>query len=606
MRAHARTGGSDRAELHEVRGIGPPTAALLADHGLGSVKKLARANFRDLGGYVTRDGRQVRWGRIFRSDALGKLTDPDITYLEHLGMHLVCDFRDDHETERAPSRVPNHPDLRIERFPIGAGGDTNELTGGRKEGLTDMVLAGSLGEVTPDLLGDFYVGMIESRTEPLVSVLERVADPANHDCLYLNVFTPAGSAAGSDLPVMVDLHPGGTGLGSPYREADRLVGRGAVVITVASRLGLFGYMGHPQLSAEGGGTSGEYGVRDQIKALRWVQRNVEAFGGDRDNVTLMGSSAGSIDAAVIAVSPLARGLVDRAIVQTMYSPTLADGFDISIAEEDGVAAAELVGCADAPDQLACLRSAPAEDLVAALAELGYFYDPWVGGRVLPDQVLNLLQEDPSPVPLLLGGDAEEAASQFFPDLVLGEIPDAAQYRRDRTDELVGPDQGRVVRRRYPLRNYESATWALVDTFTDAVYQCPERQMGLSSNGPVWRYLYDHTFRNDDELAEFRAGHIFEDFLLWGDRGYVPTGAEDRFADQLAGYWTNFAKRGDPNGAGLPTWPTYRPGRERVLVLDAPLRHTVDRYHTENCEFWEGQGLFPEAATPEARSSTPGA
>lgn len=141
-------------------------------------------NFRDLGGYRTADGRQVRWGRVFRSDALGRLTDADLTYLERLGVRLVCDFRDDHETQKAPSRLPAHPDLRMERFPIGAGGDTNEVAGDRKDGLTDLVLAGRLGEVSPETLGDFYVGMLESRSEPLVAVLERVADPANHPVVF--------------------------------------------------------------------------------------------------------------------------------------------------------------------------------------------------------------------------------------------------------------------------------------------------------------------------------------------------------------------------------------------------------------------------------------
>ena len=141
-------------------------------------------NFRDLGGYPTSDGRRVRWGRIFRSDALGQLTDADLAYLEHLGVRLICDFRDDGEAERAPSRVPDHPDLRIERFPIGAGGDTNDVSGAGRDGLTDYVFAGEVGEVTAATLGEFYVGMLENRTEPLVSVLERVADPANHALVF--------------------------------------------------------------------------------------------------------------------------------------------------------------------------------------------------------------------------------------------------------------------------------------------------------------------------------------------------------------------------------------------------------------------------------------
>ena len=141
-------------------------------------------NFRDLGGYAAADGRHVRWGRIFRSDALGTLTDADLTYLEHLGVRLICDFRDDLENQRAPSRVPDHPDLRIERFPIGAGGDTNNVSADRKDGLTDLVLAGQMQEVSPEMLGDFYVAMLESRSEPIVAVLDRVADPANHPLVF--------------------------------------------------------------------------------------------------------------------------------------------------------------------------------------------------------------------------------------------------------------------------------------------------------------------------------------------------------------------------------------------------------------------------------------
>lgn len=170
-----------RHYVHLHHGDEPVAVAVAAER---LVPLEGTLNFRDLGGYRTQDGRQVRWGRVFRSDALGKLTDADLTYLDRLGVRLVCDFRDDYETERAPSRLPDHPDLRMERFPIGAGGDTAEVTGDRKDGLTDLVLAGKLGEVSPEMLGDFYVGMLESRHEPLVAVLERVADPANHPLVF--------------------------------------------------------------------------------------------------------------------------------------------------------------------------------------------------------------------------------------------------------------------------------------------------------------------------------------------------------------------------------------------------------------------------------------
>ncbi len=173
--------GLDRAVRHYVHlHHGDEPVAVAAER---LVPLEGTLNFRDIGGYHTADGRHVRWGRVFRSDALGKLTDADLTYLERLGVRLVCDFRDDIEADRAPSRVPEHPDLRIERFPIGAGADSNDLQG-QSDSLTDLVLAGRLGTVTAETLGDLYVGMLESRTGPLVGVLERVADPANHPLVF--------------------------------------------------------------------------------------------------------------------------------------------------------------------------------------------------------------------------------------------------------------------------------------------------------------------------------------------------------------------------------------------------------------------------------------
>ncbi|HVQ87506.1 MAG TPA: carboxylesterase family protein, partial [Actinomycetes bacterium] len=137
----------------------------------------------------------------------------------------------------------------------------------------------------------------------------------SENCLYLNVFAPKGAVPSSKLPVMVHLHPGGNAGFEPYTEATALVEHGVIVVTLAYRLGVFGFVGHPELSAKQGGHSGEYGMFDQLAALRWVQDNIAAFGGDSSNVTLFGSSAGSFDTVALTASPLSRGLFARASIQ---------------------------------------------------------------------------------------------------------------------------------------------------------------------------------------------------------------------------------------------------------------------------------------------------
>jgi para-nitrobenzyl esterase len=259
--------------------------------------------------------------------------------------------------------------------------------------------------------------------------------------------------------------------------------------------------------------------------------------------------------------------------------------------------------------LSCLRATPADDLVLAFAALGLFdLQLLEGGRVLPRPILQLLRHAPDPVPLLIGGDRHER-SVFgdFAGFVLGEEP----YRRSNwvldTNDLLGPELGPEVRRRYPAGAYGSPLWSAIDAFTDAGHVCPTRQIGLAATGPVWRFVYGHTFRNDDFLRRFRAGHIYEDLLLWPGADlvfspngpYVPTEREARFARGLVTYWTNFARTGDPNDGTLAFWPRFRATDERSLILDHPLRRTSG-YHRSNCEFLDGRALFPELSEAEAR------
>lgn len=204
----------------------------------------------------------------------------------------------------------------------------------------------------------------------------------SEDCLYLNVSAPVGVQDTAALPVMVHLHPGGN-LGFAYRNADAFVERGVVVVTLGYRLGALGFAGHPELTQEGAGSSGEYGVLDQLAALRWVRENIAGFGGDPDNVTLFGESAGAVDAVAIAASPLSDGLIARVAAQSGYFPALHGRGSIDDAEALGSDIADAVGCSSHADVVGCMRGIAVEDIVRwegpSLWRVNG-YTPWVGGE----------------------------------------------------------------------------------------------------------------------------------------------------------------------------------------------------------------------------------
>ena len=411
----------------------------------------------------------------------------------------------------------------------------------------------------------------------------------NEDCLYLNVFAPT-SAGAQHLPVMVHLHGGSNSGFWAYRDASALVERGVIVVTFEYRLGVLGFVGHRALSAEAGGHSGEYGMLDQVAALQWVHDNIAAFGGDADNVTLFGESAGSFDAAALIVSPLSRDLVRKAALQTESLWALLGLGTIAEGEHIGADIAEAVGCSEHPDPVGCLRLTPAEDLVEAAG--GLDVSPRTGGVVLPAAPIELMEERPVTIPLLIGSNREEAAF-FFEEVFSGEPYPSEFYMRD-TDEIAGAALGDQVRTLYPAEAYDSELWASVAAFTDAIYTCPIRRLGLAAEGPVWRYLYAHQLENDPFLAGLRASHFLDDPILWADPGLLEgfDAADYEFSDGdaalaavMATYWTNFAKAGDPNGDGVPTWPAFDAAGELVQVLDEPIA-TIDHWRTESCELFD--------------------
>jgi para-nitrobenzyl esterase len=431
---------------------------------------------------------------------------------------------------------------------------------------------------------------------PCVQLASETRTIGSEDCLYLNVSAPHPVEGAPGLPVMVHLHGGGNSGFWPYQDASAFVRHGVIVVTVAYRLGAFGWVGHPSLSVEGGGSSGEYGSLDQISALQWVQRNIAAFGGDPDNVTLFGNSAGSLDATALVVSPRARGLFQRAALQTESYWAFYEPGDIADAEAMGTALADGVGCSSATDVPACLRDLSAAQLVEALG----FIDvaPRVGGEILPESPRDLLASQSLTVPLLVGSNRDEAAF-FFEESFTGGHYGRNNYVRD-TNALVGADAAAIARRLYPIAEYDGYLGANVALFTDAVYSCPMRALALTSSGPVWRYLYSHVYENNEFLASLGAAHFLDDPIMWNDSSllegfsvgdYQFSPAEESLSATMTTYWTNFARTGNPNGSGLPEWPQFSDAAPQTLEFDGSME-LLDGWRTEQCSFLDTVVLDP--------------
>jgi para-nitrobenzyl esterase len=417
----------------------------------------------------------------------------------------------------------------------------------------------------------------------------------SEDCLFLNVFAPAGTSASSHLPVIVHLHGGGNAFGWGEEDASAFVAHGVIVVTLNYRLGGLGFVGHPALTVESG-SSGEYGVLDQIAALHWVHDNIASFGGDPGNVTLAGFSAGSFDTVALMASPLTSGLIRRAAVQgESYWALTGMSSMISDSEALGSELAGRTPCATSSDVVGCLRALPADLIVR---EAGVFdVAPWVGGVVLPKSALELVARGHG-LPLLVGFDREEDSVFEWPYLA---DPFTNLNWVHTTNLLVGPQLGAKARALYPSHDYESLKWAYITMATDAKRGCPTRTLAntVAAQAPVYRYLFTHVLDNDPNGGLFKSSHGTEDVLLWGREWYEPTPGEELLTQQMISYWTNFAKTGDPNATGLPVWPQYDTATEPILTLDLSVAPR-SAYHVAQCSLLDTGAPFSFLALGHGR------
>jgi para-nitrobenzyl esterase len=390
-------------------------------------------------------------------------------------------------------------------------------------------------------------------------------DPPNQseNCLYLNVWAPVGARK---APVIVWIHGGSLMMGtasSPHHDGRALAAKGVVVVTINYRLGVFGYLAHPELTAESTlGASGNYGTLDQIEALRWVRGNIESFGGDPDAVTVMGESAGALSAAQLMASPLARGLFHRAIAQSVYLPAMpelkAARFGIPAAEEAGLAFGKTAG----DSRLAALRAMEAPALLAAATSQFYMPQGTIEGWVHKDQLVDVFERgEQAPIPLLVGFNSGEvrAFGPFGPPIPA----DADAYRAAVEARYCG--QAGNYLKLYPAERPQDGAF---DASRDAFYTWAAMRLASDQVGKGGAYLYyfDHVYPSSAERG-LGAFHASEVPFVFGEVGPGATVPENwpappsrpkdvAVSQAMMDYWVGFARTGRPQAAGRAEWPAF--------------------------------------------------
>jgi para-nitrobenzyl esterase len=433
---------------------------------------------------------------------------------------------------------------------------------------------------------------------PVFSDMVFRSDGVSEDCLYLNVWTPARSAD-ERLPVLVYLYGGGfvAGDGSePRYDGASMTTKGIVVVTVNYRLGVFGFLAHPELSREAPyHASGNYGLLDQSAALHWVNENIGAFGGDPKRVTVAGESAGSISVSGQVASPLSRDLIAGAIMESGSLIGSLSPQPLADAERDGTVFAASVGAASVAD----LRARTAQEVLEAAARPGLpRFRPVVDGYFLPKPVPDILKAgEQAHVPLLGGSNSEEQPAGA---LLRQDEPTPENYAKA-VRGLYG-EKAAAVLTLYPGSSTEevldSATALASDRFIGfSTWRFMEGH-ARSAGQPVYRYHYAHPrpkFLGGYPESPARGGagaaappapprgavHSAEIEYAMGNLATNPHfewgPADHKVSLVLQGYFANFVKTGNPNGPGLPTWPAYgsKDGFQ-VMRVDAEPRAEAEK------------------------------
>ena len=396
----------------------------------------------------------------------------------------------------------------------------------------------------------------------------------DEDCLFVNVWAPAAPAGAR--PVMVWIHGGGNAIGSasdPIYDGAALAAAGdVVVVSLNYRLGQLGWLAHPELGA------GNWGLLDQVAALRWVDANAAAFGGDPDSVTIFGESAGGRNVCTLMGTPAAADLFDRAIVQSGACKFLPD---LAAAEAVGADVAAELGCTG--DVAACLRAAGAEEVIRALpAEIGALsagaYQPNVDGDVLPEQAEAAIRAGRHhPVPFLVGANADET-----------NLEAPLGMTQPQVDAIVRATFGTTLGDQV-LAEYSAITpprTQYVRITSDSRFICPSREIAravsIGQSEPSRRYFFRYAPTAVGAVHGLDVVYVFGTFdavETAGGEPYVPTATDLALSAAMQDLWTTFARTGDPGG-DWPAWDATDP----ALVLDATVA-VEPGAGADHCDFW---------------------
>ena len=398
--------------------------------------------------------------------------------------------------------------------------------------------------------------------------------PVSEDCLTLNVWTP-GNAKGA--PVLVWIHGGALVTGSsrePMYDGRSMAERGVIVVSINYRLGVLGWLAHPDLSRENDkGVSGNYGLQDQIAALQWVRGNIGAFGGDPRNVTIAGESAGGLSVMYLMTSPAARGLYARAIAQSAYMIAMPDLKKSAFGAPSGEAMGQMLSAGMQATGIQSLRGMDAQTLTDSAAKMGF--GPWgtVDGVFLPQQMVDAFDGGKqAPVPVLAGFNQGEIRSLGM----LAPKPPASAEAYEKEIRGRYGDLSDAFLRLYPAADYRQS---IIATTRDALYGWTSERLVRKQTGigqPSYLYMFDHGYPAMD-AAGLHAFHASELPYVFGTFGGTPpnwpgvpdTQNERAMSDAMIDYWTSFARDGKPVAQAATAWPAYGTTRAYLHFADKP-------------------------------------
>ncbi len=404
----------------------------------------------------------------------------------------------------------------------------------------------------------------------------------SEDCLYLNVYAPASARQSSKLPVMLWIHGGGFLAGAasePRYTNPALVAKGVIVVTINYRLNIFGFLASQDLAKEQGGHAGNYGLMDQVAALQWVKANIASFGGDTNNVTIFGESAGSFAVSALTVAPAARGLFHKVIGES--GAFFGSVIPMTSATERAKHDQDFVTSLGAKN-LAELRAIPADKIIAAVQnQKGIAFSAVVDGAFLPESLPDAYAAGhQAQVPSIIGWNRDERAGTLSKDMTAAKWKSYAEtnYGAHAAAFLAA----------FPANTDEQAIRSADDFTTNGfialgAWKWAQAQ-SKSGQPPVYRYRFDRPAPAEPLHPTGKyAFHSTELEYVFGTldvrQGATWQPADRKLSDEVITYWTNFARTGDPNGSGLPRWPRYDK-EQKIIHLDDPITITPDSTRAE--------------------------